>query len=366
MAGRGLERPAAVDARRPRLPTRRPPVPPGSAGRAAAPRPARVGARDRGHVRCDRARSVALDHAAARRARRRRTVPQRPLALAEHPDDRRADRHRGPRRRRRLLGTSRGRLRPARLARRRVQRDDRPAPHRRRTPARAARRRRPRAPHSPAGDPRHRSRGCSTASTPPIPTAFARSWTRPSSWPACSTTYERSPWPRPACWSCTASRSILERSPRTPCATYRSAAEEAGVTVEATIASDAPALTRGGPSAARGDPRESRGERGATHSEAAAESACRYPRGDRSALFEVTDTGTGIPADQLPFVFDRFVTAADTGGTGLGLSIAKRLVEAHGGRSRRPSVTEAARRSASRSRSDEPAVGCVWLAIGRP
>ncbi len=50
-----------------------------------------------------------------------------------------------------------------------------------------------------------------------------------------------------------------------------------------------------------------------------------------STIFEVTDTGSGIPADRLPFVFDRFVTAADTGGTGLGLSIAKRLVEAHGG-----------------------------------
>lgn len=47
--------------------------------------------------------------------------------------------------------------------------------------------------------------------------------------------------------------------------------------------------------------------------------------------FDVTDTGAGIPPDQLPQVFDRFVRSADTGGTGLGLAIAKRLVEAHGG-----------------------------------
>jgi len=47
--------------------------------------------------------------------------------------------------------------------------------------------------------------------------------------------------------------------------------------------------------------------------------------------FEVDDTGPGIPPDQLPFVFDRFVRSADRGGTGLGLAIAKRLVEAHGG-----------------------------------
>jgi signal transduction histidine kinase len=50
----------------------------------------------------------------------------------------------------------------------------------------------------------------------------------------------------------------------------------------------------------------------------------------------VTDTGIGIPADQLSHVFDRFVRAErdgvmDTVGTGLGLSIAKGLVEAHSG-----------------------------------
>jgi signal transduction histidine kinase len=47
--------------------------------------------------------------------------------------------------------------------------------------------------------------------------------------------------------------------------------------------------------------------------------------------FAVDDTGRGIPVELLPFVFDRFVTSADTDGTGLGLAIAKRLVEAHGG-----------------------------------
>lgn len=50
------------------------------------------------------------------------------------------------------------------------------------------------------------------------------------------------------------------------------------------------------------------------------------------AVFAVEDTGPGIPLDQLPFVFDRFVTSVDKGGTGLGLAISKRLVEAHNGR----------------------------------
>jgi two-component system sensor histidine kinase BaeS len=50
----------------------------------------------------------------------------------------------------------------------------------------------------------------------------------------------------------------------------------------------------------------------------------------------VTDTGEGIPPEDLPHVFDRFYRvdksrSRNTGGHGLGLTIAKRLVEAHGG-----------------------------------
>jgi hypothetical protein len=51
----------------------------------------------------------------------------------------------------------------------------------------------------------------------------------------------------------------------------------------------------------------------------------------------VTDTGTGISADDQPKVFEQFVQVGDTlsgkpKGTGLGLPICKQIVEHHGGR----------------------------------
>jgi signal transduction histidine kinase len=51
----------------------------------------------------------------------------------------------------------------------------------------------------------------------------------------------------------------------------------------------------------------------------------------RQLVLSVADTGRGIPAMELPHVFDRFAKAADSPGTGLGLAIAKNLVAAHGG-----------------------------------
>ncbi|MFF9652336.1 sensor histidine kinase [Streptomyces sp. NPDC014622] len=53
-------------------------------------------------------------------------------------------------------------------------------------------------------------------------------------------------------------------------------------------------------------------------------------------VVDVTDTGSGIAAGDLPHVFDRFWRAEKsrnrrTGGSGLGLAIVRKLVEAHGG-----------------------------------
>lgn len=78
------------------------------------------------------------------------------------------------------------------------------------------------------------------------------------------------------------------------------------------------------------------------------QNASRYtPRGGHASiraedmhskvLISITNTGDGIPADDLPHVFERFYRVeksrdAGRGGAGIGLAIVKQLVEASGGR----------------------------------
>jgi len=60
-------------------------------------------------------------------------------------------------------------------------------------------------------------------------------------------------------------------------------------------------------------------------------------REGQMAVVAVTDTGIGIPAEEIPFIFERFyrvdkARSRTEGGAGLGLAISRHIAEAHGGR----------------------------------
>jgi signal transduction histidine kinase len=59
------------------------------------------------------------------------------------------------------------------------------------------------------------------------------------------------------------------------------------------------------------------------------------PVGDKTLRLMVEDSGSGIPAEDLPHIFERFFRGdrvrERTGSSGLGLAIARSIVEAHGG-----------------------------------
>jgi two-component system sensor histidine kinase BaeS len=110
---------------------------------------------------------------------------------------------------------------------------------------------------------------------------------------------------------------------------YRSQADQAGIALTVTAAQDLPTLDIDPArirevfsnllaNALRHTPRDGR-------IELSAELA------DGEAVVTVSDTGSGIPADQLDRIFDRFYRSPDSPGSGLGLPIARSLVEAHEG-----------------------------------
>jgi signal transduction histidine kinase/CheY-like chemotaxis protein len=69
------------------------------------------------------------------------------------------------------------------------------------------------------------------------------------------------------------------------------------------------------------------------------QNVARLADGRMNVVIEITDTGTGIPADKLPHIFEKFTQADSSisrkyGGTGLGLAITRKLVEIYGGQIR--------------------------------
>ncbi|MFC8694301.1 sensor histidine kinase [Streptomyces parvus] len=137
-------------------------------------------------------------------------------------------------------------------------------------------------------------------------------------------------------------------------AAHQARAENAGVTLAVTAAAPGPALSADPvrlrqaagnlvSNAVRHTPEGGRvtlhayvAGRGASGPNASEEDCGTAVTGGGTVVIEVTDTGSGIPAHDLPHVFDRFWRAEKsrsrrTGGSGLGLAIVRKLVEAHGG-----------------------------------
>jgi len=112
-------------------------------------------------------------------------------------------------------------------------------------------------------------------------------------------------------------------------ASFRAQADAAGIELRAEVAAEMPAIEL--------DPARIR-----QVLENLIANALRFtPRGgtirvrcateDQRAAVAVSDSGAGIPPDELPRIFERFYKSRDSRGTGLGLAIAKNLVAAHGG-----------------------------------
>jgi signal transduction histidine kinase len=69
------------------------------------------------------------------------------------------------------------------------------------------------------------------------------------------------------------------------------------------------------------------------HTPSGGEIQMQAARDDGGVTIKVSDTGSGIPAEDLPYIFDRFWRGEGRrqAGSGLGLAIARHLVHAHGG-----------------------------------
>jgi two-component system OmpR family sensor kinase len=116
---------------------------------------------------------------------------------------------------------------------------------------------------------------------------------------------------------------------RTIAETEESAAAEKGLAIDTRI--EGPVMVRGDRTALRAL-MENLVDNAIRYAPTGTISVRAHREGD-DAIFEVEDSGPGIPAAERSRVFDRFYRgeAAAAGGTGLGLAIVRRIAERHGG-----------------------------------
>jgi signal transduction histidine kinase len=110
---------------------------------------------------------------------------------------------------------------------------------------------------------------------------------------------------------------------------FRTSAERAGVTLRVTVADELPLLTV--------DPVRLREvltnliANALRHTPRGGDIHLRGEQTGPTVTLTVSDTGSGIPPEMLPHIFDRFYKSDQSNGSGLGLAIARSLVAAHGG-----------------------------------
>ena len=56
----------------------------------------------------------------------------------------------------------------------------------------------------------------------------------------------------------------------------------------------------------------------------------RTERHEDKAVIQISDTGSGIPSEKIPYIFDAYYSSRPQG-SGLGLPTAKKIIEAHSG-----------------------------------
>jgi signal transduction histidine kinase len=111
-------------------------------------------------------------------------------------------------------------------------------------------------------------------------------------------------------------------------------ADEAQVRLQTEIDASAPPIIRADPDMLRDEVLGNLLSNALRFTPAGGEVRVRVWKEAGDVVFEVADTGPGIPSRQRPHIFDKYYKGGRTRlvGAGLGLAVAKEVIEAHGGR----------------------------------